>query len=735
MKHLARKLLEVVLLTVWICGMLGGAATADNNSPVDSAGTITFCGCEITIPSTIIEFDHMAKGSPILQISVRKLEASAKFPTFSLDAAAYGNEDYKAFEIERSYGIIKTAANLIINPNVQDTYHVRLVITDSANPQISVSRDLNIVFIHRALTLTAASHTWTFDGQPHSDTSVSVTKGSLISGCRLTAEATGSVTNVADTAKGNNTLSRENVQIYYGTGGIEKVSDSYDITLVPGTLTILPKAITVTAENTGKTYGESDPAGFTYSVPQGALIGTDTLSGALSREAGEDAGTYRISGTLTHPNYAVTINPGTFTIAPADGLAVRLADADYTYDGSPKALAELPATNARGGKTSYSGSFEENGNYVSDLNSLTKVDAGTYTIYVKAQNPNYNDTARAAAKLTIHPRSITGAAVSLDRTQLTYNATEQTVNVTGVTIDGLSLTDNDYIVTGNKGADTVTYTLTVTGRGNFTDSVTAEWTIAEDAMNVSAAGFTGVHDGQPHGITVSVTNPSVGAVVKYGTTAGNYELDASPTLTDIGTMTVYFKGTAENYIDYTGSATVTVTESPVYSYAEGNLSDWTKGSQTGLDFTITAGKENPGIFEKFTGLALDGSAVAAENYTAASGSVKLTLQPSWLETLAAGKHTLTANFTDGKAETTFTIKEAVATPTPTATVTPAATMTPAVTTSPAATPKPSNAPTYTPKPVPKTGDGAPLALWLGLFLAGAISLIALTALQHKRLTK
>ena len=53
---------------------------------------------------------------------------------------------------------------------------------------------------------------------------------------------------------------------------------------------------------------------------------------------------------------------------------------------------------------------------------------------------------------------------------------------------------------------------------------------------------------------------------------------------------------------------------------------------------------------------------------------------------------LTANFSDGKAEAPFTIKDAARTPAP------------------------------TPKPVPKTGDSAPLALWLGLILLGLIGI-------------
>ncbi len=72
--------------------------------------------------------------------------------------------------------------------------------------------------------------------------------------------------------------------------------------------------------------------------------------------------------------------------------------------------------------------------------------------------------------------------------------------------------------------------------------------------------MTATVDGQPHGITVNVTDPASGATVKYGTEEGSYTLDASPTQTEVGTQTVYYQVTADNYTTYTGSATVTVSD-------------------------------------------------------------------------------------------------------------------------------------------------------------------------------
>jgi len=78
-----------------------------------------------------------------------------------------------------------------------------------------------------------------------------------------------------------------------------------------------PATLTVTADAKSKTYGESDPA-LTYSVTRGSLFNGDRLSGALSRAAGSDAGTYQITqGSLSNPNYIITFVAATLTITAA----------------------------------------------------------------------------------------------------------------------------------------------------------------------------------------------------------------------------------------------------------------------------------------------------------------------------------------------------------------------------------------------------------------------------------
>ena len=109
------------------------------------------------------------------------------------------------------------------------------------------------------------------------------------------------------------------------------------------TFTIAPKELTVTADTKTKGYGDDEPVlTYTYS----GLVNGDNiesiLEGALSRETGENSGTYAIGqGTLasTTANYSIEYHGATFTITqkslgsgtiiPAEGINI-----DITKNGN-----------------------------------------------------------------------------------------------------------------------------------------------------------------------------------------------------------------------------------------------------------------------------------------------------------------------------------------------------------------------------------------------------------------
>jgi len=117
--------------------------------------------------------------------------------------------------------------------------------------------------------------------------------------------------------------------------------------------TIAKKGLTVTADAKSKTVGEADPA-LTYTAE--GLVAGDTLTGALSREAGEDPGTYAITqGTLTAgDNYEITFTSAVLTINKAPEPDPEPAPAP---DPGP---APAPAPSGGGGGGYYGGGTVQN---------------------------------------------------------------------------------------------------------------------------------------------------------------------------------------------------------------------------------------------------------------------------------------------------------------------------------------------------------------------------------------
>ncbi len=119
-------------------------------------------------------------------------------------------------------------------------------------------------------------------------------------------------------------------------------SGNYNITFINGTLAITPAALTITAEDESKVYGDDDP-GFTLSYTGFRFDDDDgDLDGTLSftREAGESVGSYLVTPSgLTSGNYAITWEQGTLSITVKEiGIGGTFTAEDKMYDGTTVAI-------------------------------------------------------------------------------------------------------------------------------------------------------------------------------------------------------------------------------------------------------------------------------------------------------------------------------------------------------------------------------------------------------------
>ena len=178
---------------------------------------------------------------------------------------------------------------------------------------------------------------------------------------------------------------------------------------------------------------------------------------------------------------------------------------------------------------------------------------------------------RANAEISVsYKKQLTHTDISIaDIQAVTYNGQAQTPAVT--VKDGqteLTLgTDYTVAYSNNVNAGTATVTVTAEESSNYSGTTTKNFTIQKADIEVTAENVNrSFSPTDSYGITVNVTKPASGATVTYGTTADDCTLSASPTFSNIGTYTVYYKVTAPNYNDYTGQATVTIGKASGYVY-------------------------------------------------------------------------------------------------------------------------------------------------------------------------
>ena len=97
-----------------------------------------------------------------------------------------------------------------------------------------------------------------------------------------------------------------------------------------------------------------------------------------------------------------------------------------------------------------------------------------------------------------------------------------------------------------------------------------------------------------------------------------------------------------------------------YSVTGGGDSSWTSGSTDGITISVKRSSDDDKTFtDYFTGVKIDDKELLnGTDYTAAPGSVIITIKDSALQNLSVGTHTVTVTFKDGTVVTSIIVKAA-----------------------------------------------------------------------------
>ena len=396
--------------------------------------------------------------------------------------------------------------------------------TYAANFNNSASGNVTMKITAAAITIpTPTGYTGTYDANSHSATFGSVT-GAKITKYQWSSNGssgwTETTTNPSQTNAGT-----IYVQAYY-TADSNHSGSGWSSS---ATITINKKSVTVTAGSASRAYNGSaltradgttasgliNSAGHTHSLTSYKNTGSITYFGTVDNIP-SDAVIKDGSGNTVTSNYAITYAPGKLTITKATPV-VSITGVTENYTGGQ--FWATATVNVKGTLYWKKGSAptvsSNNGNVtISSINTATNItsvkdnsdDFEMYWLFVPSSTANSLSSGHTYAEnftnaggtsddhksLTINPRSISNVTASA--TSVTYNGSQQTASVS-ISDAGGNLTSNDYTISGNTGTNATSYTITITGRNNYTGEKKITWIINKRPVTITADSASKTYDG------------------------------------------------------------------------------------------------------------------------------------------------------------------------------------------------------------------------------------------------
>ncbi len=545
-------------------------------------------------------------------------------------------------------------------------------------------------------------------------------------------------------------------------------------------LEVKPRAITVTAQDASKTYGEADPV-FTWDVTAGELVAGESLEGIeIEREAGEDVheGGYALNVTQVkdaNSNYDVTCKPGVFTINQRL-LTVTWGTTVFTYDGEehcPEATLSGVIGKDDLGATVEGSQTEVGTSYKATLTMLTGKAAGNYALPTEGLTCEFSikkaaqdaPVVQATAETVSGKRDgkITGVAATMEwraKDAAKYQAVGE--GVTELEDLAAGVYEVRYQAKTNYDASSATEITVAAGRKlvvslpsnqvgyKLTSTATElDWRGAATlTMSIDSAYFAGKD------YAVKVNGKSVKLSDKGAYELKDVEGDVNVTVEGVLKHEPDDSGwahDAENHwhvcrcgevIDKAEHTFEWVVDKPATVEAKGEMHQectvcGEKGKSEeilapeiidgkGQTMVVDAAKDlsfrSSAPIRYFQKVLVDDKEVASENYVLTEGSTIVTLKTSFLKTLGVGEHKLSVVSTTGTAETNFTVTEA-AKPTPT----PGSSQTTTTTTTTTSSKSKKKAGKET---LPQSGDSAYVVAG-AVFAAGAAALLLAWAMKRR----
>ena len=544
------------------------------------------------------------------------------------------------------------------------------------------------------------------------------------------------------------------------------------------TLEVKPCAITVTAQDASKTYGEADPV-FTWDVTSGELVEGESLQGLEIEREDDDSvrdGGYALHLTQAkdaNPNYNITFVDGVFTINQRV-LTVKWGTSEFVYDGKehcPEATLGNVIDKDDLGAT-VEGSQTEVGTYTANLTALTGKAAGNYALPTEGLMCDFSikNAAQGAPKVQAAAETVSG---------------KRDGKITGVdaTMEWRAKDAAEYQAVGEgvtelTGLAAGTYEVRYQAKANYDASFATEVTVAAGpklvvtlpSNQVGYALSSTAAELDWHGtatLTMSIDSAYFAGkdyAVKVNGTSVKLSAKGTYELKDVeGDVNVTVEGILKHEPDGSGWAHDAknhwhvcrcgevldkaehtfewVVDKPVTVEAKGvKHQECTvcreKGKSEeiailtpeiidgkGQTMVVDAAKDlsfrSNAPIEFFQKVLVDDKEVAAENYVLTEGSTIVTLKTSFLKTLGVGEHKLSVVSTTGTAETNFTVAEA-AKPAPGQTTT--------TTTTTTTTSKPKKKAGK--ETLPESGDSE-YAMAGAVFAAGAAALLLAWAMKRR----